>query len=216
MLIGRPFLADKSRMELTVTFQYTFEEFQEAAHAIRHPQANRRKVAEGIFAWVLFLGLAVMLYFLLRDSSPSPGQPSRPAAAEPLIGMLPVVGPAAIGLCYVWLGVIGKRREPDAGLRRTWNSQPAFHRPKTLRISEDGTSVSDAVCSSSNAWAGYVHFQETPNLFLLYSTQSTAEFIPKRIFPTPADLEAFRSTAQSRIRPRESAFPVLPARQSPQ
>ena len=87
---------------------------------------------------------------------------------------------AAIGLVFwnvgiAWISVRAARRGvryPDG--------------PFTWVIDEEGCRVDGPSIALSLQWAAIADTKETPDVFLLYVSQSTAHFIPKRAVPEAA------------------------------
>lgn len=67
-------------------------------------------------------------------------------------------------------------------------------------------------------WSVFLGFDETPTLFLLYTSDPDrarlpdAEVVPKRAFSSAADLDLFRQLVASNIHPLSSEFRVLQRR----
>jgi len=92
-----------------------------------------------------------------------------------------------------------------------WESQPHLHRPQSMEVTEGGVVVSDAVSRTENRWDAYSHVRETPNLFLLYTSDHAIQTVPKRAFGSEEDLRHFRELLRRTIAERPApAFPVIP------
>ena len=202
-------------MNLTIEYQFTFEEYKEASEALaaayRKGKGKRFqlnypfKIGRGIFGWVLFIALAIMLFLLLNQR----GGAARPAA-RPMDVILPII-PWVLILGFVWFFLY---RQLRGWQQRAWDSNPIWHRPRRVHIDDDGITFTDPVSEHRSSWAAYVKFDETPNLFLLFLTSMTAEMIPKRAFPDAKSLDDFRELLSRTISPPQAAFPVIPRGES--
>jgi hypothetical protein len=195
----------------TLEFQYTFEEFKEAAMALAFGK-RRPSFKGGLFGWVLFGGLSIMLFVLLqRQAPPAPRGSARPTNPPQLLDIVLPMLPWVFVFAIIWFVVFRalRRRYQNA-----WDTHPDFHRLHTVEIDEDGITWSDPVSQSRRLWDGYVKFKETPHLFLVYRGEMVAEIIPKRAFSSADSINEFRVTLQRNIRLAESAFPVIPIDQT--
>jgi len=191
-------------MNLTIQFQYTFEEYTEGVRAISAHAIKSAKGGRSILGWILFVGLAVMLFFMLqngRKDAPAP-PPSTPGDKRRYYPLLILGFLIFIGL----LAFFGRKKQE----RKAFEQRAELHRLRTVHFSEDGVTHDDRVSQSRTSWQGFIKFGETTNVFLLYHSDVAAIIIPKRAFLTPAAADEFRILAQSQISPARSAFPVLP------
>jgi hypothetical protein len=104
-------------------------------------------------------------------------------------------------------------RRGVVGWKGAWDAVPQLHRPKVIEADEQRFSLTDAVDRMEHRWEAFTHVQETPHLFLLFTSARTFHFVPKRAFISAAELEAFRDLLRRNVAHRpEPGFPVLPAR----
>ena len=188
-------------MNLTIEFQYTFEEFVEGIKAIN---ANTRKdlnVSWSILVWVLFIALAILLIVILPNRS---GPQSVSGAGD--TWQLPSVLVLLWGVVFITIRIVRRKTY----YRRAFDQQSDLHLPQLMRITDDGLEISNSVSQARTGWLGYVKFGETANLFLLYTGPNLAVLVPKRAFRGTAEVDGFRTFASSRISAPQSAFPVLP------
>jgi hypothetical protein len=191
-------------MNLSIQFQYTFEEFAEGTAAISANAARKARAGQGILGWVLFVGLAIVIFFMLQSGKNSPlVQPSTNSNDSrkyyPLIIFAFLI---TIGA----LSYFGRKKRA----RKAFEQRMEFQRLETVQFSDDAIVRDDHVSQSRIAWDGFVKFDETTHLFLLYLSDASALMIPKRAFPSPAVVDEFRTFAKARISPPRFAFPVLP------
>jgi hypothetical protein len=152
-------------------------------------------------------GLAITATLTLRFTG-SPGSAAPLDLSAVLFSTVPWV---VIGL-VLWL-FITRSADP---LKKLWEASPAMHRPQALDADEQRIVFSDAAGRFEQRWEAFSHVQETQGVFILYTGQLSAQFIPKRAFATPAELDAFRELLRRHVAQRPApAFPVLPARPTP-
>ena len=97
-----------------------------------------------------------------------------------------------------------------------WEKQEHLHRPQSVEVREDGLVISDAVTRAENRWDAFTHVRETPNLFMLYSSDYAFYMLPKRAFAAEEELRQFREMVRRRVAERPApAFPVIPVGGSP-
>jgi hypothetical protein len=185
-------------VNLTIEFQYTFEEFVEGIKAIN---ANARKNFS-IRGWLLFIAIAIVLFVLLEENSSPPSQVRTLGERLRL--------PSALFLLWVVVFIVIRLVRRKTYYRRAFDQQADLHFPQMMRFTDDGVESSNSVTQGKTAWCGYLKFGETANLFLLYIGPNLAMLVPKRAFPGASEVESFRTYASSRISARQSAFPVLP------
>src|SRR5438045_13042 len=89
-------------MNLTIEYQFTFEEYKEASEALAAAYRKEKgkrfqlnypfKIGRGIFGWFLFIALAIMLFLLLNQRGGAARPAARPApAARPMDVILPII-----------------------------------------------------------------------------------------------------------------------------
>ena len=245
---------------MVLEFTYTPEDLAEAqrehAAGAKTSQLMGFRFKPGLFGWVIFVGLAVMIFLLMQNNripqtAPPPAAATRPAGGGSLATILLPLVPWVIIFCVIWfiaylqlrktqaqnaqprrsfLYEPGKEpnrgREPGAlaafmsalnNEKAIWESQPHLHRPQTMEVTEGGVVVSDAVSRTENRWDAYSHVRETPNLFLLYTSDLVIQSVPKRAFASEQDLRSFRELVRQTIAERPApAFPVVPVASSPE
>jgi preprotein translocase subunit YajC len=194
-------------------YQTTFEEFKEAADAINANLKRRSGLGavpfkKGLIGWVLFVALAVML-FMFMNKPPRAGGSATPASsppADPMSILIPCI-PWLLFFGFIWFFIF---RQVRRRYRQVYEQTPALHRPQTITISENGLTFADATAERRLTWDHYVSFTETQNLFLLFTNGYTGDFVPKRIFATPAEVDAFRGLLKRRVNPPTGGFPITP------
>ena len=199
---------------MTGQFQFTYDDYCEAIQAISK-SAQKSGVGglnfgRGMFGWVLFSGLAITVFILLRQqqsapSAPAPPTPS-PTKSDPLQVVLPIL-PWVLIFGFVWFFMFRRLR---AAAQKQWDNLPQMHRPRTIEVDDEGVTMAEATSTTRMTWGHFQKFEETPTLFLLYIADRMSDFIPKRAFPDQAAIDAVRELCQQNISPPTSAFPVAP------
>ena len=194
-------------------FQYTLEEFREGASAIENSAQKAKwnwSVGETIFLVI------VIAFFALRfwvRGDPARRNPVQNTSGGGWGDLLLSLQPWVLVVVLVYFFVFRQfRRRHD----RHFDSEPAFHEPRTFELDQTGVTMRDLHSRTTIEWPGFVRFLETPNLFILFSTENTGHLIPKRAFASPEDANHARDLFLNNIAPPTSAFPVIPAQaQSP-
>jgi hypothetical protein len=193
-------------------YQISYEEFKEAVDGLS-ADAQKRAAGGGrwrsVLGWVLFIGLAAILFMLLNKRSPAPRPPSA-QAQDPWKLVLPLI-PWLLIFGFIWFFVF---RQVRSRHRKAWEQTPGMHRPRTVTIDETGLSFTEPTSQSRVNWDHFVRFAETKNLFLLFDSEVSAELIPKRIFQATAQVDEFRALLARHVSPPTGAFPVLPVKAS--
>ena len=194
-------------MNLRLDVQYTYAEYVEAQRA--HRKAEQKGLGRGMWGWAIFVGLTVMLILVLR-SLLSAGLPPTTAPATDdgsPAALLGDVLPWLVIFIVIW--VVGYRYLRGQ-MKRMWDGSPHLQQPRVLTISDERFTDATALTSHAYQWAAFVQYRETANLFVLYPGPFMIEMVPKRAFPGPADVDAFRAFLQGAINPQQPAFAVLP------
>ncbi|MEA2734834.1 MAG: YcxB-like protein [Humisphaera sp.] len=195
-------------------YHVTFEEFKEAVDGINANLQKRSGLgaapfSRGLFGWVLFVAVAVMLFMLLNQRK-SPPAAAAPPGARPGADLWSVLVPLLPWLLIfgvIWFFVFRYMRRRYL---KTWEDTRWIHRPQSMTIDESGLTFTEPTAARRLSWDHFVRFGETENLFLLFSSEYSAEFIPKRIFATAAEADQFRALLARHVSPPTGAFPVVP------
>jgi hypothetical protein len=190
-------------------FQYAYEDLKEArqAHADRTKKRSKPTRRFSLLGWVLFLGLAVMLFFVLKGNVHSKQRaPRPPMSAWELYEQFKVL---------VWLGGFGVLWAAvyvwaKWALRRQFEREPTWHAAQRLDVTPEGVTHASATARTQYSWDAFRAFGESANLFLMYTGEAFFVVVPKRAFRDQADADAFREFCKRLISPPQRAFPVLP------
>jgi hypothetical protein len=210
-----------------VEFIYTPEDLAAAtkAAAALPKSANAKnslKFGRGVFGWLLFIGLATMLFMVLNAGNQRSKNPSRggggggsPAAtpSAPMTGndvmsnvVLPFV-PWLLIFLFIWFFVFRQLRK--SGFRAIADD-PQFQQVQSLDVDADGVRLATPLAETRWKWANFSGMSETPELLFVHLRERTVLVIPKRAFSTPEQLDEMRSTIRANVSEHTGAFPVLP------
>jgi hypothetical protein len=92
--------------------------------------------------------------------------------------------------------------------RNLWDGVPAVQQARVVTFDDEGVSEDHALARAFKRWAYVNRAEETPALFILFSSDYSLEIFPKRAFTDSAANE-YRALVQSRIQPQTRAFPVI-------
>ena len=162
----------------------------------------------GVVGWVVFVGLAVVLTYLLKH--PPPAATSRTAApaqaplAELFVPLLPWL------LVFAFLFVVFRVRL--SVVRRS----PLLQHLIEVDLSDDGVDLANGAVRTHWDWNGLDKLVETDRLFLMrqVGTRSWVA-LPKRAVTDPGELATVRNLLAAQVRCHVGAFPVLPVETPP-
>jgi len=201
--------ADPHAVQLIAEFEFTPAEMREAIRAVARQGLGKRYTA-GRIGWILCGVLAILLFVFLRVQHsavfPPPSTAIAPQPRTPLLNLVLLMLPWVIIFGFV----------PFLGFwlrRKALKNSPLLNRRWKLVADDHDLVMSQPYERTERAWEAFIQFGQTGNLFLLFRGKLLALPIPKRAFANPYEADAFQRLAQSRISPRISAFPVLPAKQ---
>ena len=207
-----------------VEFIYTPEDIAAAAKAAAAlPKSanakNSFKFGRGVFGWLLFIGLAIMLFMVLNAGNQRSNNPSRgggsPAAAPsaPMTRydflsdfVVPFV-PWILIFFFIWFFVFRQLRKYGF---RTIADDPQFQQVQSLDVDADGVHLATPLAETRWKWANFSGMSETPELLFVHLRDRSVLVIPKRAFSTPQQLDEMRATIRANVSEHTGAFPVLP------
>jgi hypothetical protein len=70
---------------------------------------------------------------------------------------------------------------------------------RVVTITDGGIQSDHELGRSEATWNMYEKFRETPRLFLLFQSVDLIGILPKRVFSSPGDIEAFWDLLASKI-----------------
>jgi hypothetical protein len=156
-----------------------------------------------------FFVLAVVILFFLYENSRTINPQS-----PPFLWSWTLLLPHTTWVFFVvWIAVATIRGQRSK-IKRTWDEQPTFHRAKTADISAEGVVVTDVVSRVEVHWNGFVGWEETKTLFVLFLSEHQALFPPKHAFASEEEREAMRALARF-IPTNSAAFPIIQSDAAP-
>jgi hypothetical protein len=197
---------------MRLEFAYTADDLAEAGKLPPLPAPKQPlKFGRGLFGWVLFLGMAVMLFLLMQERTGRPGQPPRPRPPDAFTRdfLLPIA-PWVVLFLVIWVIVFRQLRKSASAYKALWESDEQLRMPQTFETGDDGVELSSAAVSTRWKWEAFVGLDETTSLFVLRLPRDLRLIVPKRALQHPGELDAFRETLRSRVAAPTGGFPVLP------
>ena len=85
-------------------------------------------------------------------------------------------------------------------IRKLFNQSKALQRDFRLTPNERGVLVSNEDGEMTLPWSDYRKWKESEKVFLIYLTDAQFQVVPKRLFASASDIEAFRSVLKARIK----------------
>jgi hypothetical protein len=207
-------------MNLTFTSQLTPADIEEwLAHngkavascpALKPRGRPTSRFNRSLFGWLLILILAVTLFTVFHHDAAPAAAPVPPPeeGRKDLWAIVSYILPYVIVGVLVWvffLRAVSKKGRAKA----IWEKFHDFHQPRTIQASDDGLIITMPTVENRISWPHFVHFYETPGLFLLYNSSQAAHLFPKRDFPDAAAAESFRQLCETHISRMPTAFPVV-------
>jgi len=165
---------------------------------------RRRPSLRSLINSVLLLS-SLGLYFLLRHLAAL--IPTRPPA-PPFNWTL--LMPHAMWVGILTIATISNFRKQKVRVKKAWESNRSFHRPKTSEITAFSVTYCDPVQRSEYQWDAFTKFEETRNLFVLILGGVSTIILPKRAFSSQEEMNALRELAKQIDARTPSGFPVGP------
>jgi len=199
-------------VRIVAEYQFTLEEYKEGVQYLRKALTKRSRRWNRYWIGWFVLCIVAIVFFLFVNLKPSARpQPIIPpqggvGSDGPLDMVLPILPWLAV-FAFVWFFVFYRMR---GTIRRNWDNEPALHRVRTVEIDDMGVTFQDQVSQNRRVWAGFVKYVESPNLFLLFPTNYTADLIPKRALGGEKEIQEVREVLAANVHEPVSGFPVVP------
>jgi hypothetical protein len=196
-----------------IEYQLTFEEFREAMMLARKrliEQARQRGKPRSwlmLVFWIVVIAIVACVGLLMILP-----RPAATPSTDSLQRLMPHIYWFVLVVVLIGLLLYVARHQFVAQVGRMWESMIQLHQRRTVQFDDGGVHVADALTQAHVRWALYRRLEETPRLFLLFTSDFTFEIYPKRAF-TDASAEELRQLVRSNIGERTHGFPVLPASQ---
>jgi YcxB-like protein len=200
-------------MNFSAEYQVTFEEYRDAVQALsKHASAANKLSRQYLVILAAFFAVAIALVIFSRfvsnnAAAPVPAPVAQPDPLHESLNTLLSLAPWVLVLTILWFVFF---RHIRGRYRRFFDKSPSLHRVRTIHIADDSITFSDPTMQTRFFWTHYTRFTETAALFMLFTSDLAAEFIPKRIFPDAQTSDAFRELLARNINSAGSAFPVIP------
>jgi hypothetical protein len=108
---------------------------------------------------------------------------------------LAAVSALALGL-IISFGIPAIRRQ---AMKRKWDREPLYQMEHTLSFSEEGIFLQMGNIESNLSWQYYRNVIESPDGFLLISSDDAFNFFPKRAFDGENLITEFRALATAKL-----------------
>ncbi|MBW4644831.1 MAG: YcxB family protein [Goleter apudmare HA4340-LM2] len=110
--------------------------------------------------------------------------------------LLSVIVPNLLFFAFLYLGV---RISQKFMINRAWKNQPGVKTAINVETTEEGLQIKTDLSESKLNWSLYTHWQETPNLFMLYQSLNIFNLFPKRAFSSEAEMNEFRELLKIKL-----------------
>lgn len=84
-------------------------------------------------------------------------------------------------------------------VRRTYRQRKDLHLSFSITPSNEGMLFETEQGHATKPWSDYLKWKEGGSLFLLYLSDSMFQMVPKRLFTSPADVDAFRRMLKEKV-----------------
>lgn len=88
---------------------------------------------------------------------------------------------------------------------RFYRDTPSLAGPQRYEFSDAGIAISNANASNLIRWSAITEAAELPDVFLLYYSKKCAYYVPKRVIPTEAEIDALRALLHANLGARAAA-----------
>lgn len=158
---------------MQVTYELTQKDFFDSFVAHRNRSALRKWTGRVLVSIVLVVFGAGLLALAMRPN------------AQALSNFVPLFALAAVWIVLLWA-------YPCWAARKQFSNQPSAHGQKTMPIDSVGVHWRWNGGSADVEWKNYIRILEGKNQFLLYSSLTCFNILPKRAF-TAEQLSEFRA-----------------------
>ena len=162
----------------------------------------RRTWPLAIFIALIWLLLPILIFAALAE--PSSGTPDTSWRA-----VLTNAAPFFV-LMLLWTFIMGVL--PYRNARKQLRAQPYLGEPMTHTFTTEKISASGASTSWSIGWSTVRRVTETKSLFITYHGLNLGVIIPKRLFQTPAQMDAWRKLIVAAAPPKRIDKPGVVGR----
>ncbi|CAN5605478.1 hypothetical protein BH10PLA1_BH10PLA1_11780 [soil metagenome] len=193
-------------MSIEVKFHYELKEVQLGLKQLNRLIRKKQKVGRGLVGWLVFFGLAIMFFLLMRANPQPAPSPAVTPPAKPIDLFLQLV-PWALIFGFIWFFVF---REIRGGNGKKLYDGLRMEQMRTLIFDEHGVSITKVTESTRYLWPAFVRFEQTKEFLFLFLSPISAQFIPKRVFEDEQLRDQVINLVRTNISAPISAFPVIP------
>jgi hypothetical protein len=185
-------------------FQYTFDDYYRATAWNLNKKQNKFRRGLPRIAFTVFLILSTSVPFVLGvipllDFDTAPDR----------LGCLAL---GWLGSSLLWIFVILfiglHRRRTQA--RTIWDGSGHLHKPFTVDITDEGVTFEQSDRRTDHRWSAFQDLEETPQLFLLYTSKLQYLIVPKRSFESPCDLAELYRLCREKLGGANREFHITP------
>ena len=194
---------------ITLHIEYTLAEYMEASYA---GSTKRQRRSMRPVAWLYVAAVIVAGWYIITGGSFSN---SGGAPGIQWSSFLLHLWPYWVVILGLFVGIRIWRRRYFA---RVFRNRHAAQRPHDFVLDEHGIIVTEPLSRHEYLWQAFMRWQETKHLLLIFGTEVSAHFIPKRVFADESQLDAARQLLRTKIdlgNTAHQAFPVRPLPLSP-
>ena len=183
---------DEKDSPIFVRYDCTKRERRQGVQLLTPRAKNTRQpdVGRGLLGWLLFVAVAAILFVWLKNSSPA--GPAKPRASGSLdLPTLIGFGASAVG-AVLWVGSFVVLIASQRAQARRWKGL------QTFSFDEQGFTFGRPGRTDTYRWSKFRGFEEGPDVFVIRSSATTGDILPKRLF-TDQELERFRGILQRNL-----------------
>jgi hypothetical protein len=207
---------------IQIEFRYSDEDMAEATEAFnarlrkRGALPDRHRFGRGLAVWLVLIVATAVVIFLANSRPPNGKSPTAPPSSSISVTLVvAAIAPWVFIFGFVWFFVLRQFRP-----RSLMNAKDFLE--KRQGMFADGRCMTwiEPAIRIEYQWEAFHAFDETPGLFLLYTTDPRRaevlrfHVVPKRAFPEPTSLDDFRRLLIDHVHPHDGAFPVLPPKRA--
>jgi hypothetical protein len=189
---------------IEIKYEATPKDLREAQQVLLPPGAKsppkKQAMGSGILGWILFIGLAVMLFMMLQNRPRGEGSSVAPSTQVPAAVDEVQIAKRWIGHSIFMTGAVLFA----AGIGWFLIFQGRWQRWALGRVdryvfAEEGLKELSRFKTVEWTWEAFGSFAETEKLFVLRETPERGRVIPKRLFANDAVLTEFRALLVRKI-----------------
>ena len=197
---------------MRIEFFYNPDDFQELQRVLAQSEPSGQKVKR-LVGWVVFIGLAVVLFIYLNRSKslsapPAPAPPAQHSTSGLVIFVVSMLVACSVLAGLLYLQFVLPRRQFG---KMFLQANPEMQLAQTMEITDEG--VSRITPSSHHSWRWDAFSRVLENQYVIVLQRGPIDYlvVPKRAVP-PGELEALGVLLYAKIQSPTGAFPVTVTR----